>query len=254
MKKLLLVLMLIAAPVSAQSLYDFSLKANWDALYEVGAEGAWGHPNTRDEVQLNYHRFAVLPIARDHARNLAAALGWTGLSRVIVVHCGFGWFLEALAELGITQSICATTFAYIQNNKSLNEDADLTTAVQSVGLATNVGDGLTLFTTFRGDGGARAKRAAVIFNESLTTNQSRQAIRTAVGGGSGYDVFTYDGFLNAHTDAEALALSGELHKLAGSARLIHHVYPNWLNFKTLEQWKALLPADTFIEHETWRVL
>ena len=107
---------------------------------------------------------------------------------------------------------------------------------------------------FRGDGGARSKRAAVILNESLMTNESRQIVRTAVGGGAGYDVFTYDGFLNAHTDAEAIALSNALHRMSGVGRVIHFVYPNWINPKTLEQWKALLPGDIFVDAITYRVL
>ena len=239
------------------SLYDFSTKASWDDLWEIGAEGAWGHPNTRDEVNLNYHRFVVLQRDKNVASNLISALGWDSTSRVLVVQCGFGWVLEGMADEGVTDTKCTTTSPYILNNKGTNEDADINAAIASVGLSTSFGDGLTLFTTFRGDGGPRSKRTASILNEALDTSESRQRMRTALGG-PGFDVLTYDGYLQTFTDAEAEALSDNLHRIPGVGRVIHHVFGGaWapgIQTKTLEEWKALLPNDVFVEAGTYRVL
>src|SRR3972149_2272179 len=101
----------------AAPLYDFSTKAAWDALYEIGAEGAWGHPASRAEVTLNYHRFVLLPYVREHAKQLRIALGWTNTTPLIVVHPGFGWIIEALGETGMVSVVGATTSAYIQTEK-----------------------------------------------------------------------------------------------------------------------------------------
>lgn len=236
----------------AQSLYDFSTKAAWDALYEIGAEGAWGHPASRAEVTLNYHRFVLLPYVREHAKQLRTALGWTNTTPVIVVHSGFGWILEALGETGMTTVVGATTSPYIQAAKGNNEDADIRRSVEAVGLTTISGDGLSVFAALRGDGGPRAKRAAALLNESLRTSASRNLVRTALAAVGPVIILTYDGFLNAHTDAEAVALAADLRRVPSSS-VVHHVYPNWLNAKSLEAWKALIPQDTFVEHGTWQV-
>src|SRR3990172_3888577 len=114
----------------AAPLYDFSTKAAWDALYEIGAEGAWGHPASRAEVTLNYHRFVLMPYVREHAKQLRTALGGTNATPLIVVHPGFGWILEALGETGMASVVGATTSAYIQAEKGENEDADVRAAVQ----------------------------------------------------------------------------------------------------------------------------
>ena len=116
--------MLLAIGASAQSLVPLETKADWDAQYAIGAEGAWGHPNTRPEVTLNYHRFVILPLARTHAAGLSGALGLVNGSRVVVVKSGFGWILEALAERGVS-AVGTDLSSYIQAAKAANEDADL---------------------------------------------------------------------------------------------------------------------------------
>ena len=234
------------------SLYPMVDKEDWDDLWEVDAEAAWGHNPARSQIDLNYHRFVVAPRDANVAGNLVTALGWTSSSRVIVVKCGFGWVLEGLNALGITQILCTETSPYIQANKALNEDVDLRAKVEDVGLVTNSGDGLTVFNAFRDGGGARSPLAALILNQDLATRESRQVVRTAIGG-PGFDIMTYDGYLNTHTDGEAEALSANLHAMPGVGRVIHHVYLNWLNTHTLDEWKVLLPNDTFILHGTWEV-
>jgi hypothetical protein len=251
MTKLILVLLLFSSPVYAQSLFDWNPKANWDSFYNVGAEGAWGHPGTRPEIRLNYHRWNILQLERVRIAAIARALGWNSTTAIHLVNCGFGWVLEALAEMGITKASCSTTSTYIQTAKNTNEDIDILTKVAGVGLATNTGDGLTLFTVFRGDGSARAKRAADILNEDLKSNTSRRNVRDKIGQ-AGFDVISYDGFTNSMTDAEAVAFSDSMHRLPGVGRVIHHVF-DWLNSKTLDQWKALLPNDFFIAAVTYEV-
>lgn len=234
------------------SLYPMDTKEDWDNLWEVDAESAWGDNPNRQQIDLNYHRFIMMPRETFVAGNVARALGWTRDSSVLVVKCGFGWILEGLAIHGVTNTLCAETSSYIHSSKTVNEDVDLRAKVEGVGLATNSGDGLAVFNAFRGDGGVRSKRAASILNEALDTQASRQTVRQAMGA-PGFDVITHDGYLNSHTDTEAIALSENLHRIPGAGRIIHHVYSNWLNPHTLDEWKAMLPNDVFILNQTWEV-
>lgn len=252
--KILIILILLIPSLSFAdgSLYDYSTKQGWDDLYDIGAESAWGRPNTRPEVRLNYHRFVIKPITDNHAVNLKRVLGWTNESTVLVVQCGFGWILESLGQIGVVDTKCTQTSPYIQTSKDLNEDADIAQRIVDAGLVTNVGDGLTIFNALRGDGGARAKRSGDLLNEDLDSNTSRQRVRTALGG-PGFDVITYDGYLNTHTDIEAANLSDRLHRMPGVGRVIHHVYRNFLNGKSLDDWKLLLPNDVFVEAITYDI-
>jgi hypothetical protein len=224
---------------------DRNLKSLWDGWYDKGAEGAWGHPNTRPEVRLNYHRFVMVDRERNIAIDLKRVLGWDAQTRVLIVGCGFGWVLETLRdELGLASVSGTETSTYIQEYKAVNEDADLITKIQGVGLTTSEGDGLSLFTTFRGDGGPRSKRAVDMEDTELRDAQDRRAVRDKAGG-AGLEILTYDGFMNTLSDSEAVDYSSRLNKMQAS-RVIHHVYDQWLNPRTVEQWKELLPNDTIV--------
>jgi len=235
------------------SLYNYDTKQAWDDLFEIGAEGAWGRPAGRAEIQLNYHRFVIFSRERRIVNSLASVLEWTADSAVLLVNCGFGWGLDVLfGELGIAQVFGTQVSSYIQENKSLDEDVDIAAAVTEVGLSTSLGDGLTLFNALRNSGNPRAALPNRVMDEGLDSQTSRQTVRTALGT-AGYDVVTYDGFLNTHTDEEAVVLSDDLNRMPGVGRVIHVVF-NWLNAKTLEEWKAILPSDLFVDGVTYRIL
>jgi len=239
-----------AAALSDGGLYDRNLKTNWDNLWEVGAEGAWGHPNTRGEVQLHYLRAAVIDVARGNAAKMIAQWGWGPTSDVIIVFCGFGWIVEALLEQGVDTVVCIEQSTYIQANKQVNEDIDLTAAITAVGLATNTGDGLTIFTAFRRNGDPRTSVAADIFDEDLTTKASRDRIADRVLSND-IHVVTYDGWLQTYTDAEAVALSANLNAIRGVRQVSHWVFFSdaWvpgIQDKSQIQWETLIPADEFV--------
>jgi hypothetical protein len=235
--------------------WDYDPKSGWDDLYDQGAE-PWGHPGGRGEVRLQYHRHTMLALERLRAQNLVPLLGWDALTRVLVVQCGFGWMMEALNEFGVTQTKGTQLSSYIQGAKSNNEDPDLRTAVERVGLTHNEGDGLALFTTMRGDGGARARRGTDILPLDVFDAANGRTLRDAMGG-NGFTAWTHDGFLNAMDDADAVALSQQLHRGAKAGAVIHHVY--WpiggiWNGKSPQDWKLLIPTDTFVVAGTYEVV
>jgi hypothetical protein len=241
-------------------LYPLDTKQSWDDLWEKGAEGAWGHPGTRPEVNLNYHRYVILPYDRNKAPKLRAALGWNGNTRLLVYGCGFGWILIALWELGIRQALYGLERSvYVQANKMLNEDDDIRDAIQAVGLGVGTGDGLVLFTEFRDGGNPRSAMSTRLLNKDLSSKKEINELKSILGG-PGAEVITYDGYLNTLSDDEVLTLSDQLHDLQPS-RVIHHTYTNWtsvgdiqLNAKTPEEWKMLLPNDTIIENGSFRIV
>lgn len=232
--------------------YTYETKADWDNLWDVGAESAWGHPNTRPEVRLNYNRFVIYPVDRNNMVNIHRVLGWTNTSRVLVYHCGFGWPLEILeGELGVQSAIGVQLSSYIQNSKLLNEDTDLRNAIEGAGLVTNGGDGLTLFNAFRNGGNPRSTKAIDVMNEDLSTPQSRTTVRTRIGG-PGAEVLTY-GILSSLEDGEIAALLDRLNRM-NAARVSHFVYTNAgppFASRTLSQWKAVVGAHTVIEAGTF---
>jgi hypothetical protein len=235
--------------------YTYDTKADWDNLYEIGAEGAWGHPNTRQEVQLNYHRYVVLPQQRSEMTQIKNILGWDRNTRVIVYHCGFGWMMEVLQnELGLASVTGIQQSTYIQTNKNLNEDTDLLAAISSVGIPTNVGDGLTLFTTFRNGGNPRSTKAADVQDEDLSTSASRNRVRDRAGG-PGAEILTYQ-ILSSLEDAEITTLLSRLGSLT-NGRITHFVYANAggsFNNKTLQEWKNFVGNNTVIDVTTFQVL
>jgi hypothetical protein len=231
----------------------------------MDAERAWGHPGSRKAVRLNYHKFTTLGVDRQRAANITAAFGWDINTRLCVYQCGFGWILMGFWENGIQMIQGIENSPYIQANLTINEDVDLTSAIEAVGLNTSTGDGLTLFNAFRDGGNPRALQPTRIHDTNITRNNEMNQLRSLLGG-PGCEVLTFGEFvLNRLTDQEAIDLSDNLGRLQPS-RIIHFINPLWteaelpgggtvaLNAKSGEEWKTILPDDTFIELQGYRVV
>lgn len=242
-------------------LKTWDTKADFDAAYSAGVEpeGTTGRP----EVVLHYNRYAFLAWHRKRMINVAAALGWTSGKRLVIAGCAFGWSLETLLdELGFAQVLGVDTSAYTNSNLTTNEDAEIAAAITAVGLNPASGEGLTLFNRFRDGGGPRSRKNTLVLNENLSSNASRNRVRNAMGAPHTYEIFTED-MLTSLTDAECLLASQNAHQVSNGTppgRVSHLVTTTQFggapgyNNKTLEQWKALIPADTFVEVESYRVL
>jgi len=230
--------------------------ADFQGSYDIGAEPD-GHPNTREEVRLSYHRAVMLPLARDRATNVARVLNWLPTMKIVVIGCGFGWFVEVLKnELGFTDVVGTDISLYIQANKSGTEEADINAAIQAVGLNPLLGDGATIKGRLH-DGGTRSR--VTVLNENAQTAQSRNAIRQAFTGPGQVAWAFSESLIESLTDAEAAQGSGFLHQVANN---VGHLVvttrdgqtPGEFNWKSLQEWKALLPNDIFVEAGTYAVL
>ncbi len=209
----------------------------------------------------------TLAVDRQHIAALVSAFGWDTNSRVCVYGVGFGWPLLALWENSIQNIQGIENSPYIHANLDINEDADIQAAVELVGLTTVSGRGQEIFNYYRDDGNPRGAMPTRIHDTDVTSNPEMNQLRSLMGG-AGCTVLTYGQFaLNRLSDAEAVDLSDNLGKLQ-PAQIIHFINPLWtqvehptipdtfitLNAKTAEEWKVILPNDTFVELQDYRVV
>lgn len=241
-------------------LKDWNQKSTWDAAYSFGAEGEWGHPNTRDEVRLHYHRGIKRPDADTHASRLASALGWTPPSpTILIVGAGFGWTVEALEDQGFLTVVAIDTSTFVQGNKDSTEEAEIDAEITLVGLDPASGRGAQIKAKYF-DGGNRSRASRGVLDEEGNNGGSRSRIKQALGlsGNDQIEWVVSEAVLESLDDAEAVDGSTRLHIIGDNiAHFIHPLrqgnHPGF-NWKTLEDWKTLLPNDTFIEAGTYRVL
>ena len=239
---------------------DWNLKATWDAAYSIGAEGDTGHPNTRAEVRLNYHRKAMLPVCQARAAGIAQALGWSAPGpSIIIVGAGFGWTAEALEAMGFTRVLGLDVSSYIQSNKGGTEETEIDAKIVAVGLDPATGEGQTIKGRLF-DGSVRTRAGRGVLNEGGVGGASRGRIRQALGlaGNEDADWGLSESVLESLTDAEATSASSVAHQFC--TNVAHYIVtlrdgnqPGY-NWKSLEDWKLLIPTDTFIEAGTHRML
>lgn len=241
-------------------LKDWDLKSTWDEAYSFGAEGEWGHPNTRPEVRLHYHRGIKRPDADIHASRLITALGWTAPGPAIaIVGAGFGWTVEALEDLGFDRVVGLDISTYVHSNHNSTEESEIDAEIDAVGLDPATGRGAEIKTRFF-DGGPRGRSSRGIKNEDGGNGGSRGRIKSALGlsGSQDVDWAVSESILESLDDSEAVQASSIAHNYATNvAHIVFTLSPGnheGYNWKTLEDWKALLPADTFVDGGTYRVL
>lgn len=241
-------------------LRTWDTKADFDAAYDFGAEPG-GIPGGTAEVRLHYSRSALWSFFRDvHAPTMADKLGWTPPGgRIVIVGAGFGWTIEALELLGYTEVVGIDTSTWVQSVQGQNENADIDAAIQRAGLDPTVGRGSTVRDRCRllAGSGARAGATRPVLDEDASDNGSRRRILQQLTGNPNTPpawVIT-ESVLESLDDTEAVMLATGLR--GWGASLVHVVldtpedvpldgYNSGYNWKTLAEWKALLPADTIL--------
>lgn len=247
-------------------LYPLDTKEYWDYQYFwIGDRGFPGKPGDQPTVRTNYHKFRNLPLAQEQAAAIASTFGWDINTQLCVYQCGFGWILQGFWQQGIQLVQGIENSPYIQANLTINEDVDLQAVIEAAGLNIVTGRGGLMFESFRDGGNPRGLHPTRVRDIDITSNQQMNQLRNILGG-AGCEVLTYGEFpLNRLTDAEAIDLSDNLNRLQPN-RIIHFINPLWteaelpgggtveLNAKTGEEWKLVLPNDTFIELGNYRVV
>ena len=212
-----------------------------------------------------YSRAALYAAAQQRAANIVSAMGWTtpGPS-VLVFGCGFGWLAEAFEDLGFDRVVGTDTSAWIQSSKDATEEADIDAAIAAAGLDPSNGHGAEAkaIVSAKGKGlGPRCRASRGLLDEDGSTNQSRGRIRQAldIHGNDLVDWALTDDLARTMSDAEVLESAARLDLIAtNSVHLTQTLLGSnrdvSLNWHTLEEWKALVPAHTWIEAGTYRTL
>lgn len=228
-------------------------KSLYDLAYSYDAEPD-GHPNTRPGIILHYHRYGLFPEMLRRAQFFISLFGLTAASSVLVVGCGFGWTVEALNALGIP-AVGTDVSAYIQGNKSLSEDSDISAAITAVGLNPTTGEGLAHFNRLR----SVIRTSANVLNEDSTTVKSRNAVKQALNGT--ITLIITEDILTSLTDAECVTLQNNIVKYGATIPICHFVTefanpnpPFNFNSHSIAEWKALFPSSTIVTDSTFKVL
>ena len=239
-------------------LFDWSQKSTYDQWYDFGAEPD-GHPNTRDEIRLGFCRAVTFPAVQQKAIKIRDILQFGFNQRILIVGGGFGWLAEALEALGYTNIISIDDSTWIQSNKNTTEQIEVELAIKKA-YGINPNDPLTSeMLQHRGrlwDGGVRTRCSKGVLNNNLSTGRLRKDIKDALGGVDP-DIALSDSVLESLTDNECGVVSGYAHQMTN--RVYHIVQVTGqvdpaFNSKTLQQWKALLPNDTFVKDFSFEVV
>lgn len=229
-------------------------KELYDLAYDESAEPD-GHPNTREEIRLHYNRYIMYPQMVLRAQKFISILGLTTADRLLIIGAGFGWTVEAFAGMGY--SVVGTDVsAYIQNNKGLSEDDDISAAITAVGLNPSSGEGLLHFNRLKGDG---TRTRGNVLNEDSSSNPSRNRVKAALG--SDPTVIITEDLVTSLTDAECATLQNAIERYANGVRVVHFLTefanpnpPFSFNSKSIDDWKLLFPTSTIITDGTFKVL
>lgn len=238
-------------------LQDWNLKATFDGAYGFNAEHD-GHPNTRAGVRLHYHRGRLLTTAEKVAAYFDSYLGPAAYNqRFVIVGGGFGWVAGELLDLGFTNIVVAETSAYVLAEMDNDDEQEIRDACAAVGLDPNGARADELVARWARPGVPRRRRRGqasdvVIVSADISSPQGRNAAKSAVGGNP--QIVVSEEVIGCLSDAEALAFADDCQAWGGQQTVVHLVttlrpqggQDAGYNWKTLAEWKALLPANNIL--------
>lgn len=240
---------------------DFNTKQAFDESYSLGVDYNPPRYDNPPLIKLGYHRAVLRSGANAKAIGISNAMGWTAPGpSIVIVGAGFGWLAEAFEDLGFTHVLGIDISAYIQSEKDNTEETEIDMILTAAGLDPLTGPGQQI----KGqvfDGGNRSRASRGVLNANASINSHRNTIRQALGlsGNQRPDILLSESVLENFTDQEAIDNTAAIRDWGPA--LVHYVVttrpgniPGAFNWKTLQEWKALVSLDTFIEAGTFAVL
>ena len=198
-------------------------KADYDNLYWFNAEAEWGHPNTRGPVWLHYNYGVMAPNLAKRWDWIVPHVGMQSTDHVVVSGCGFGWGIERIVELLPGINVVGLDISdYIIDNADTTEEADINAAITAVGLDPNTGRGAQIKAKYLPPGRNRKAAGITLLQEDLSTNQSKQRVRQALGNNWPNWVFTED-WMQDQSAAEAASFAGDVALLEANGGTIVHL-------------------------------
>lgn len=211
--------------------------------YSNRAERQWGHPNTRSEVRLNYHSFFIAPLlAKRWDSIVPSILNITASDKVVIVGAAFGWGVDRLIELTGCTAVGVDISDYVEAAKGLDENTELSAAIQAVGLSETTGRGLLIYDKYKTTG---ARTVSVVLKEDMLSNKSRNEIKKTLGNVAPTYIITED-MIQDLSDVEIAAWAVEAVKLPGAT--IVHIISNE-SIRTAEQLNALTGHKVIVAGE-----
>jgi hypothetical protein len=165
----------------------------------------------------------LVEASRREATQFREVLGVLPGEKVVIVGGGFGFMGEEWVDAGIQVAVTEIS-TWINANKGPNARADIT-----------------------------------LLNESGTTNNSRRNIRAALGNPTTLEWGISEDVLPVLTNAEGTTLASNMRSFCNKvAHLVSICGPgpttHPCQYKTLEQWKALVTPDLVVQRGSFRVL
>ncbi len=215
-------------------------KEDYDAAYRFRVERYFGgHPSTRGEVKVHYHRWAMKPFWANRWRKLQLVLNILPTDDVCVIGSGFGWGVEAItAETGATV-VGIDISDYIAAEQGTTEEAELRAEIALVGLDPDTGRGLELMGILYD---AQPRANVIVLQEDAKNNQSRQRIRAALNNNWPSVVVYEDIVDDTWADQDIIDARNAGNGFGGQQRLIW-IYRN-TPARTLQNLFDLLPAGS----------
>jgi len=219
-------------------------KADYDGAYRYHVErrmpgGGPPPAENRPGVVIRYHRLYMKPMIAAMWAKLQPILNILPGDFVCVVGAGFGWGVEAVIAETSATVVGIDISDYIATAQSTTEEAELRAEVAAAGLDPDTGRGLEVM-SFIYD--AQPRTSVVVLQEDMSSSQSKQAIRAALGN-VWPSVVVYENIVDdTWTDTDIINARNAGNGFGGSQRLIWIYKPT--PARTLQNLFDLLPAGS----------
>ena len=236
----------------------YTTQADFDADYNVGAEPD-GHPGTRQKIRVGYVRAGMWPYAVNRAAKLVELFAWPTSTPILVVGAGYAWTAEALETIhGYTNIVTTDTSPHVQATQDQGDESLIDAAITAVGLDPAMGEGLAKKNAIW-TAGPRRRHSRDVKDEDLSNNGSRNRIRNVLGS---VDVAISENVATVLDDSEVTQIADWIDNVDSLSQVIHlvtellpdHNQNPVFNWKSLADWKALVPSHTWVSLNTWEVL
>jgi hypothetical protein len=246
-------------------LQDWNLRSTFDGAYGSIIRSPPGE-HSGVPIHVHYLRSALRGVAIPVAAYFDSYLGPAAYNqRFVIVGGGFGWIADELLDRGFTNIVVAETSQYILDNMDLDDEADVRDACEAAGYDRNSPGVDALVGWFARTGVPRRRRGQVaedvpIVSADISTPQGRNAAKSVIGGNP--QIVVSEDVIGTLSDAEAIQFAADCQKWGGQQTVVHLVTtldpdasqdPGY-NWKTLADWKLLIPSDIFIDAVTGEVL
>ncbi len=232
-------------------------KTQYDNSYilRVPEDGSDANRGQRPKLMVHYHHHVMRGIAQWAHINCKKMFGVPDGARVCLIGGGFGWSAEVWRSNGHTVAVTDTS-DYILGGVGSSEEQEFRDAMVASGWNPDSSIGQQYIQLMLRNEPDNSRTKETIQEEDLSTKGSRNKVRNSLGGN--IDWVITELVLESFSDVELFDIVERAHKLADGVLNIGHFVslrrddgsqtPD-LNWKTAQQWRALLDSLGFAGHK-----